>query len=197
MEDFDSLLGRMPDIAKAVERFSSENVQLRALDALIGAFENVPDPSERSSETQAFKTQKAPIAAKPQRPMKKTANGKKAPSKSKSSFTVVKDLDLVSGGKPPFKEFLEGKKLKSAFEKCLIAVYWLSKNTKNPKPVTVDQVYTIFKYAGWPVPSNLVNTIQQAGSKGWLDSHSSSDIRVVVAGENHVEHEMIIKNEKA
>ena len=196
MEKLDSLLERMPEIAEAVERFTSENVQLRALDALIGAFGNVTDDPGQSPETGKDGTTKRP-AKKPRRATNKTSNGKKAPSKTKIAFSVVKDLDLVNGGKPPFKEFLEGLKIKSAFEKCLVAAYWLSKNTKNPQPVTVDQIYTIFKHAGWPVPSNLANTIQKAGSMGWLDSHSSVDIRVVVAGENHVEHEMMLKNAKA
>ncbi|MGW6200752.1 hypothetical protein ACWF0M_31715 [Kribbella sp. NPDC055110] len=96
----------------------------------------------------------------------------------------------MNGGTPSYKEFSESKKPTSALEKCLVSVYWLSRLTKTPVPTTVDQVYTCFKVAGWAVPTDLVNTLQQAGTKGWLDTKKRDDLKVVVQGENHIEHEM-------
>ena len=57
-------------------------------------------------------------------------------------------------------------------------------------PVTADHIYTAFKGLAWRVPSDLVNTLQQAGSKGWLDTANSADIKVTPMGENLVEHDL-------
>lgn len=129
----------------------------------------------------------------------KKAPAKKATSpKVKQSFSIDKTLDLVGGGVTySFKQFVEEKKPTNMVEKCLISVYWLAKETKARTPATVDQVYTCFKDAGWVVPNDLVNTLQQAGTKGWLDTKKRDDMKVVVGGENHVEHDMPAKPKDA
>ena len=48
-------------------------------------------------------------------------------------------------------------------------------NEMDIKAVSPNHVYTAFKAAGWPVPSNLMNTMHQAGTEGWLDTEEVSD----------------------
>lgn len=198
--ELDELLDRMPQIAEVVEKFSSESVQSEVFRALMRAFgvasgtsseadpgpdALVVDPLPPAGATTGAKPVKTPAGAAQRSPTKKASGGK-----AKQTFTMDKTLDLVNGGTPSFKEFSESKRPRSVVEKCLVSVYWLSRLTKTPAPVTVDQVYTSFKVAGWAVPADLVNTLQQAGTKGWLDTRKRDDLKVVVQGENHVEHEM-------
>lgn len=196
--ELDELLDRMPQIADAVQRFSSESVQSEVFQALMQAL-GIPsgplakaaaDPASVSPQVQLD----ANSGAKPVEPAaaktKRSPGRKGSTSKAKQTFTMDKTLDLVKGGTPPFMEFSDSKRPTSALEKCLVSVYWLSRLAKSPVPATVDQVYTCFKVAGWAVPADLANTLQQAGTKGWLDTKKRDDLKVVVQGENHVEHEM-------
>jgi hypothetical protein len=197
--ELDELLDRMPQIAEVVEKFSSESIQSEVFRALMRAFGLADETSgEADADPDAFVVDPPPRAGsddtKPVKaapaPVKKPSAKKGSGSKAKQTFTMDKTLDLVNGGTPPCKEFSDLKKPKSAVEKCLVSVYWLSRLTKTSVPATVDQVYTCFKVAGWAVPADLVNTLQQAGTKGWLDTKKRDDLKVVVQGENHVEHEM-------
>ncbi|TCC52136.1 hypothetical protein E0H73_40070 [Kribbella pittospori] len=196
--ELDELLDRMPQIAEVVEKFSSESVQSEVFRALMSAFGVASGPSgEADADPGALAVDPLPpsgaAGAKSVQsaagPAQKSPTKKASGGKVKQTFTMDKTLDLVNGGTPPFKEFSESKKPASVVE-CLVSVYWLSRLTKVPAPVTVDQVYTCFKVAGWAVPTDLVNTLQQAGTKGWLDTRKRDDLKVVVQGENHVEHEM-------
>jgi hypothetical protein len=196
-KELDDLLDRMPQIAEAVGRFTSESIQSEVFRALIRAFGVAGDTAEDGapSGTQESTTQGTnngsgttlPAPAKKAAP--KTAPG----AKVKQSFSIDKTLDLVKGGSPSFKEFWESKRPTSVLEKCLVSVYWLTRQTSRPLPATVEQVYTCFKAAGWTVPNDLVNTLQQTGTKGWLDTKKRDDLKVVVQGENHIEHEMPAK----
>jgi hypothetical protein len=94
-------------------------------------------------------------------------------SKAKQIFSLSKDLDLDGAGSPKFREFSD---------------------EKVPGNDYIDHVYTCFKYMSWRVPADLVNTVQKAGSKGWLDTRNRDDLKVVVMGENYVEHEMPVRN---
>lgn len=190
----DGLLARMPEIAEAVERFKSDAIQARVLDALLDAFgvasggggDRHPTPADMS----AGGSGSSDVTGKSDGAKKTVA--KKAASKGlkgKQVFTIDKDLDLARGAAQSFKDFAESKKPTTAVEKALVAVYWLTR-VREDGPATVDQVYTCFKGAAWAIPSDLVNTIQQAGTKGWLDSKKRDDLKVVVGGENYVEHSM-------
>jgi hypothetical protein len=117
-------------------------------------------------------------------------------AKMKQSFSVVKSLDFVNGGDPSLRNFVESKRPATLLEKCLVSVYWLSNCMHDATPVTVDAVFTCFKAMSWVVPPDLVNTLQQTGSKGWLDTGKRDDLRVVVQGENHLEHDMPAKSKQ-
>ncbi len=196
--ELDVLLDRIPQIADAVNQFSSESMQAEVFRALMKAFyglrENAGGVVGNTADDEARRGPAATDpAVAPNSAAKKTAAKKPASSKTKQSFSVDKDLDLVNGGSPPFKEFWQSKSPTTQQEKGLICVYWLSRKKHEKKPVSIDQVYTCFKDAGWAVPGDLANTLAQAGTRGWLDSKKRDDLKVVVQGENHIDHDMPAK----
>jgi len=77
-------------------------------------------------------------------------------------------------------------------QKCVVAVYYLRDKIGMEK-VTVQAVFTYFKHLQWPIPTDLKNTLQQAGSEGWLDTANSEDIKLTAMGENLVEHALPAK----
>jgi hypothetical protein len=201
--ELDALLERMPQIADVLQKFASESIQSEVFQALMRAFDGAPahtanggsngvDETETSDEDSTDSTPPIKQTAKKLPAKKATA------AKAKQTFTIDKALDLVNGGSKSFKAFVEEKKPANNHEKCLVSVYWLTRVAAAPKPATADQVYTCFKDAGWKVPGDLINALQQAGTKGWLDTKKRDDLKVVVGGENHVEHDMPAKpKEKA
>ncbi len=63
--------------------------------------------------------------------------------------TYLHDLDL-KGTKKAFKEFAEKKGPSSHAKRCLVAALWL-KEYGNSSTITVDQLFTCYKTAGWPL----------------------------------------------
>ena len=189
--DLDALLDRMPKIAAAVGQFASESIQSEVFQALMRAFGNIGDP-RALAELEVLPEQPTNVSPRVETEpaTKKTAGRRSVGTKTKQSFSIDKELDLVKGGSQPFTEFAESKKPTSQQEKCLVSVYWLTHLSHSKKLVTLEQVYTCFKHAGWAVPANLPNALAQAGSKGWLDSKNRNDLKLVVQGENHIEHSM-------
>lgn len=195
------LLARMEEIAEAVARFESEAIQARVLDALLAAYgagaassaasvpadESAVDMTETDDPPTEDSVQRQLVANKTQTKRSSSRN-----AKNKQSFTIDKNLDLVNGAAQSFKDFSESKSPKSVVEKVLVSVYWLTRK-RDGGNANVDQVYTCFKHMAWAVPADLVNTVQQAGTKGWLDSKKRDDLTVVVGGENYVEHSMPVK----
>lgn len=199
--ELDQLLKRMPAIAEAVEKFTSEAIQSQVLEALIGAFqvgagsdddEGVTDGLASGDSKADARTVTEPsglAAANGTGTAKRTAR-KSAGSRAKQSFSLDKDLDMVRGGPKSLKNFVGEKQPKTVLDKVLVSVYWLTRILEGDQPATLDRVYTCFKHMEWPIPSDLANTAQQAGAKGWLDSRKRDDIKVVIGGENRVEHEL-------
>lgn len=188
--ELDALLERMPKIAEAVEKFSSKAIQAEAFRSLIRAFSADLVDAEDIDQDDTGDENNSDTPT----PAKKTAAKKTAAKKaagSKTTFSIDKSLDLVGGGKPPFKEFAGQKAPTNVLEKCLVSVYWLSRIRKPEAAATIDQVYSCFKHMEWKVPSDLANTLAQAGSKnGWIDSKKRDDLKVPIHGENFIEHEM-------
>lgn len=118
---------------------------------------------------------------------KKTSGSKK--SRTKSIPRLIKELNLVPKGKQSGKEFAEEKNPGNVRAKCVVCAYYL-REVISVQEISVDHVYTFFKAAGWPIPSDLVNTLQQAGSAGWLDTSDQKNILITPMGENLIEHEL-------
>src|ERR1700712_5584193 len=114
----------MPQIAAAVERFTSEPLQAEAFRVLMRAFgvatetPAIDDPDDASG-TSGGGGKGAP-EDNPTATRKKAAARKATGPKAKQSFGLDKTLDLVKGGSPSFKEFYEAKQPKSVMEKALV-----------------------------------------------------------------------------
>lgn len=90
---------------------------------------------------------------------------------------------------------MEAHKPTNLLQKVTVAVYWLSREALVPE-VSIDQVYTAFKTMEWPIPNDLANTDQQAGTKNYVDSKNRDNITVTTHGENLVEHELVAAGTK-
>ena len=122
----------------------------------------------------------------------KTAATLTKKASSKSSPSLVGDLDLRSDGKKALQDFVTEKKPKSQAEQCTVAVYYL-RHILEVQTVNVDHVYTVFKAMKWRLPANLTNRMQQVKTtKGWLDTSNMSAIDTTTVGENYVEHDLPI-----
>jgi hypothetical protein len=112
--------------------------------------------------------------------------------KAKSIIAMDKTLNLTPQGKPSAVQFAEEKAPSNAYQKAVVAVYYLRDTIELPA-ITVQSVFTFFKTVGWPVPADLKNTLQKAGSEGWLDTAKADDIKLTSMGENVVEHSLPVK----
>jgi hypothetical protein len=103
-----------------------------------------------------------------------------------------KSLNLTPSGKPSATDFATEKTPSNNYQKAVVAVYYL-RETIGLSAVTVPGVFTFFKAVGWPAPTDLRNTLQKAGSEGWLDTADGDDIKLTSMGENLVEHSLPAK----
>lgn len=121
------------------------------------------------------------------------SSAKAKPSKkSKTVLSMDKNLNLNPAGKPSALDFASQKSPKSLKEKCVVSAYYL-RDIISVEKVTAQGVLTFFKNLSWPVPSDLKNTLHQAGAAGWLDTRDSEDIKITSSGENLVEHTLPAK----
>ncbi len=100
-----------------------------------------------------------------------------------------KSLNLTPSGKPSANDFVAAKSPTNVMQKAVVAAYYL-RETIGMSKVTLEAVLTVFKHVGWIVPADLKNTLQQAGTQGWLDTADSQDIKLTSSGENLVEHSL-------
>lgn len=108
---------------------------------------------------------------------------------SSSNTKIIKSLNFKPSGKTEFLDFIEQKKPKSQNEKCTLAAYYLL-NQMNIEKVGVAHIRTAFKFASWPLPSDLRNRLSQAGTEGLLEIVSEEEIHVTSIGENLIEHKL-------
>lgn len=122
----------------------------------------------------------------------KTSSGSRSTKKSKRSkmtLKLIKDLNLVPSGKQSGKDFAQEKAPSNAKQKCVVAIYYV-REIVGLSVISADHVFTFFKASGWPIPSDMLNTLQQAGTAGWLDTSDAQDMKLTHIGENLVEHDL-------
>ena len=113
----------------------------------------------------------------------------KGSKKAKPIISMDKTLNLSPSGKVSAVQFATEKSPTNVMQKCVVAVYYL-RDTIEVEKVTAQAVFTFFKHLSWPAPADLKNTLQQAGTAGWLDTANSEDIKLTSLGENLVEHNL-------
>jgi hypothetical protein len=113
----------------------------------------------------------------------------KTTKKAKTIISMDKTLNLSPQGKQSAVQFATAKAPSNARHKCVVAAYYL-RDVIELEKITAQSVFTFFKSVQWPAPSDMKNTLQQAGSAGWLDTADSEDIKITSLGENLVEHDL-------
>ncbi len=113
----------------------------------------------------------------------------KPSKKSKTVISMDKTLNLSPSGKTSAAQFAAEKSPSNVKEKCVVAAYYL-RDFVEMQQVTAQAVFTFFKQLQWPTPADLKNTLQQAGTAGWLDTADSDDIKITSMGENLIEHDL-------
>jgi hypothetical protein len=199
--ELDELLARMPSIAKAVNAFSSEAVQLAAFRALVGVHDGGGDSQEDHGEAnedlhgeEAIRKRRRPRrTAAP----KAATGGKPAQRKPAGNPSIDKNLNLRPGGKQSLKDFLADKSPKTNNERSTVAVYYLS-HVLQLDAVTTDQVFTCYRDVGWKLPGDFRNHLQVVASRnGWLDTRNMEDIKILASGINLVEHDLLRRAAKS
>lgn len=115
--------------------------------------------------------------------------GKSGKGSKKRALSIDKDLNLRPDSADSLEAFVDKKRPTSNIVKNVVCVYYLEKHL-NMEKVTANQVLTCYKSLSWRVPADIANTLQQAGSKGWLDTSDSENILLTTLGENLVEHDL-------
>jgi hypothetical protein len=144
-----------------------------------------PPPAGASAATSSARTRRR---AKP----KTTTPGAVPKVKKRASGpAIVKDLSLRPKGKKAWPDVAMEKAPRTHQEKQLLAVFWLTREAGMDSGITVDHVNTCYQGAKWPRPSDLTNALSVTAKKsGWLDTSDKSDIKLTVAGEDHVDHDL-------
>jgi hypothetical protein len=205
MDDpYERLKAQMPEIAKAVNAFASEQVQQQAFRVLIRSLagdragdepdasedvaEGTPDKGELSDRRPRHGRGKRAAVAKAASatgiPARATGRRKAGP------LSLDKSLNLRPKDRQSFADFAAEKTPRTQHEKNVVAVYWLTR-VAGLGQATVDQVYTCYKDRTWRVPPDLRNNLAVAAStKAWIDTSNMDDLKVTVNGENYVEHDL-------
>lgn len=172
----------MDDISRAVNSFASPELQSKVAGALLASFERtdtelgIPDfPGLR-------------VVTDPGRSAEYEDPVPEVPDDSEE-YSVLRYLDLHGSGSPSFQEFAESCSVENADDQCLVAVYWLARKA-DLSPVTVDQVYTCFRAAGWSIPDDLGRQLCHAWRMGLLSSARYDDLVMSDEGIERVERNL-------
>lgn len=124
-------------------------------------------------------------------PKNGSSSNRKKKGVKKSVPTFVKDLDLsVKNNSQDLKEFFKLKSPSNNMEKNVVFIYYL-KTIGKVEDITLDHIYTCYKYVNEKVPGALAQSLLDTASrKGWIDTSNMNSIQLPVAGENFVEHDM-------
>jgi hypothetical protein len=150
-------------------------------------FAGAPQPSALHTYASSAVTA---TAAKPAKKKKKTTpSGTKKP---KVMTKPDKDINLFPTDKQTSLDFAKEKSPANLKQKGVVAIYYI-RDILGYEHVGMAQVAAFFKAVGWPMPADLPNTLQQAGTEGWLDTSDSDDLKITSVGENLVEHQLPTK----
>lgn len=121
---------------------------------------------------------------------KKVSNGmSKAKPKKAPGFLNSLDLSGTKGGES-LKTFYARYNHKTNYERNLIFVYYLQYVEKIDN-ITLDHVFTCYRNVGQKIPIAIEQSLRDTSKdKGWVDITSIDDIKVPVAGMNHIVHDM-------
>lgn len=200
VEDLDVLLTRMPSIAEAVNKFTSEAVQAEAFASLVAAFEGRRHGAAKRPASETPIENDGSDATPPEgssgEPVTKTGSGqrrKKGSGDGKADWNMVHTLNLMPDGKQSFEAFIEEKQPKSNEDKYAVAVYYLQE-VLGVSPVTKNEVGTLFRLTrARKEPAKVLTGLRTTSSrKSTVIATNPDDIKITPQGRNFVEHELPI-----
>jgi hypothetical protein len=196
---FNDLLDAMPRISEAVNSFSSEEVQRRAFDTLVGAFglPAAPTPApirllaSPASEAEQADGESTEVDAKQARSVARRSRrtvAKKVPA--------GRDLNFRPEGKESLRDFVDRTQPATIHERNLAAVYYLER-VLEISDINAADVQLAYRSCSWREPSDPVAALRTTASRRkWLNTSNSRAITTTAHGRNTVEHDMPIKRDK-
>lgn len=189
-DGIDGLLAKMPQIAKVVNAFQSEAVQLAAFHFLTsGSLSGV----HGNRATEGGQSSKSVVETPTPRSRKSNSAGAKGasrtpPKRTASSVSLVRDLDLRPPGKKAFADFAAEKSPKDNQERYAVAVYWLEQIAEL-ESIGLSHIATVFRLTdGWREPSGLVQGLKMtAYRKNTIDTSDLNNLVTTPEGRNFVE----------
>lgn len=206
-QELDALLRRMPDIASAVNAFTSETVQQEAFGALVTAFQGkhrtTPDvkAAQHIEPADDAVIGQPVVTALPAAPPEVTASnfkaskGEKAPKKKSTArsggFNFMKDLNLFPEGKQSFADFASEKSPITDQEKYAVVIYYLE-HILELEDISVDTVGSVFRlYGAWKEPTGIRSGINMTSHrKGTIDTSDWNSLKTTPAGRNLVKMQL-------
>lgn len=181
----------------------NESIELKVMQVTDQAMESLEDPAARDrvldwlfSKHASRKSVHDAVQTNVRRIGKEKSRAKKK-AKSKSSLTILKNVNLNPSGNKSFKEFAKEKEPETYHEKNVVAIYFL-KNILSLNGLNPNHVFTCYKDTGWPIPADLYTKLAATASeKGWLDTSNMADIQLTPHGENFVDHDLVDRKKAA
>lgn len=196
----DELLSRLPEVAKAVNEFTSETAQLRVLDALLGALGHIAETSSQKNgihegpessphgADQPTTHAEQPRAELPATPQVEKAGRRRTRKSVEPSF--LSDLNLRPKDKQTLRQFYDTKQPATNEQTFAVMIYYM-KHVLKIETIGANHVYTAYKDLGLKVPLRLATVISNAaGRHHWINTKSSNDYQMTTHGENFVEHDL-------
>lgn len=117
---------------------------------------------------------------------------KKTKPSTNQNYSLIASLNLVSKGSMSLKDYFNQFVTKNNFENNIVILNYL-KNEMKEDNVGVNHVYTCYKNLGIKVPSIKQSLFDTRHRKGWIDTSNIEDLKITVAGENFMDHEIAKK----
>ncbi len=112
------------------------------------------------------------------------------------SYQIVHDINFRPEGRPSLKDFYSGKLPSDSQEQVTLFVYYLEK-ILNCDSIGWNHIYSAYKDVGTKSPIDIPKITRNAAArKGRINCSDTSNLRITVAGENYVEHDLPAKGTK-
>jgi len=172
--------------------FEAEGPEQFVLNAYKDFKDNLTPHFESQEDKQ--KTKGKPTTAKT------VSNPKTKPLKKKKSggpsYSLVKDLDLYKKGDiPGIEDFMSGFSANTNPPRYLLITHYL-KEMKGVENVGPNHFYTCFKKLGVTIPNIEQGLWDTSSKKGWLNTATLEDVKIEVAGENAIAHDLVKNSDK-
>jgi hypothetical protein len=170
--------------------------KLRVFKYLLDRYNLVPTNSAFESKTTENSTmildEAEEVVNSPEVQIKVNKTKTTKPTKPKGSnktYSLIPSLNLVSNGNENLKDFYNKYNSKNNFDKNIVILYYL-KRVMGEENVGINHLYTCYKHISQKIPNINQSLNDTKSRKGWIDITDKEDLKVTVAGENYIEHEI-------